>query len=97
MAHSTKFAQGQADGLKGAESMKEKQSFEDDLKRLQKIVEELSSGKLSLGESLKKYEEGIKLAQSCSALLEEAGRRVESLMKKEGKYTLEKFKEEEER
>jgi len=75
--------------------MREKQSFEDDLRRLQKIVEELSSGKLNLGESIKKYEEGIKLAQGCSALLEEAQRKVESLMKKEGKYAIEKFKEEE--
>ena len=76
--------------------MKEKQSFEDDLKRLQKIVEELSGGKLTLGESLKKYEEGIKLAQSCSSVLEDAQRKVESLMKKEGKFTLDKFEEEEE-
>lgn len=75
--------------------MKEKQSFEDDLKKLQKIVEELSSGKLTLGESLKKYEEGVKLAQGCSFLLEDAQRKVESLMKKDGKFTLEKFKEEE--
>ena len=75
---------------------KEKQSFEDDLKRLQKIVEELSGGKLTLGESLKKYEEGIKLAQGCSVSLEEAQRKVESLMKKDGKYELEKFEEEEE-
>jgi len=75
--------------------MKEKQSFEDDLKRLQKIVEELSAGKLTLGESLKKYEEGIKLAQSCSSVLEEAQRKVELLMKKDGKYALEKFEEEE--
>ncbi len=75
---------------------KEKQSFEDDLKRLQKIVEELSAGKLTLGESLKKYEEGIKLAQSCSQVLEEAQHKVELLMKKDGKYTLEKFEKEEE-
>ena len=73
--------------------MKEKQSFEDDIKKLQKIVEELSSGKLTLGESLKKYEEGIKLAQSCSQVLEEAQGKVESLMKKDGKYSLGKFEE----
>ncbi len=76
--------------------MKEKQSFEDDLKHLQKIVEDLSSGKLTLGESLKKYEEGIKLAQGCSSLLEDAQRKVESLMKKDGKYSLEEFKGEKE-
>ncbi len=71
--------------------MKEKESFEDDLKRLQKIVNELSSGKLSLGESLKKYEEGIKLAKECQAILSEAERKVELLIKKEGKFSLEKF------
>lgn len=70
---------------------KEKQSFEEDLKKLQKIVEELASGKLTLGESLKKYEEGIKLAQGCSNTLSEAQRKVELLMKKEGKYSLDNF------
>ncbi|TBR17737.1 exodeoxyribonuclease VII small subunit [bacterium] len=73
--------------------MKEKQEFEDDIKRLQKIVEELAGGKLTLGESLKKYEEGIKLAQSCSATLNDAQRKVESLMKKDGKYSLDKFED----
>jgi len=71
--------------------MKEKQSFEDDIKRLQKIVEDLSSGKLTLGESLKKYEEGVKLAQSCSSVLNDAQRKVDLLTKKDGKYSLEKF------
>lgn len=71
--------------------MKDKESFEEDIKRLQKIVDELSSGKLTLGESLKKYEEGIKLAQGCSQILNEAQRKVELLTKKEGKFSLEKF------
>ena len=71
--------------------MKEKTSFEEDLKKLQKIVEELSSGKITLGESLKKYEEGVKIAQSCSATLAQAQRKVELLMKKDGKVSLEKF------
>ena len=71
--------------------MKEKSIFEEDLKKLQKIVEELSSGKITLGESLKKYEEGVRIAQSCSAALTEAQRKVELLMKKDGKISLEKF------
>ncbi len=74
--------------------MKDKQSFEEDIKKLQKIVEELSSGKLTLGDSLKKYEEGVKLAQSCSVVLSEAQRKVELLMKKDGKFSLEKLDEE---
>lgn len=77
--------------------MKEKQSFEDDIKRLQKIVEELSSGKLTLGESLKKYEEGVKLAQNCSLALDEAQRKVELLTKKNDKFVLDKFEEKEDK
>jgi len=73
--------------------MKEKQSLENDIKRLQQIVEELANGKLTLGESLKKYEEGVKLAQSCSVALNDAQRKVELLMKKDGKYSLEKFED----
>lgn len=73
--------------------MKDKSTFEEDLKKLQKIVEELAAGKVTLGESLKKYEEGIKLAQSCSQTLTEAQRKVELLMKKDGKLSTEKFKD----
>jgi len=71
--------------------MKDKQNFEEDLKKLQKIVEELSSGKLTLAESLKKYEEGIRLARLSSETLSDAQRKVELLMNKEGKFSLEKF------
>lgn len=71
--------------------MKEKTAFEEDLKKLQKIVEELGSGKITLGESLKKYEEGVRIAQSCSQTLADAQRKVELLMKKDGKFVLEKF------
>ena len=71
--------------------MKEKPIFEEDLKKLQKIVEDLAGGKITLGESLKKYEEGIKIAQSCSQTLADAQRKVELLMKKDGKFSLEKF------
>jgi exodeoxyribonuclease VII small subunit len=73
--------------------MKEKTLFEEELKKLQKIVEELSSGKVTLGESLKKYEEGVKIAQSCSQALEDAQRKVELLMKKDNKLSLEKMED----
>jgi len=74
--------------------MKEKQiTLEEDIKKLQKIVDELAGGKLTLGESLRKYEEGIKLARSCASLLNDAQRKVELLMKKDGKFSLEKFED----
>ena len=75
--------------------MAERRQFEEDIKKLQKIVDELASGKLTLGESLKKYEEGIKLAKDCQAVLKDAQRKVELLIKKDGKFSLEKFEEEE--
>lgn len=74
---------------------KDKPMLEDDIKRLQKIVEELGNGKLTLGEAIKKYEEGVKLAQACSVALNEAQRKVELLMKKDTKFSLEKFEGEE--
>ena len=73
--------------------MEKKQQFEEDVLKLQKIVDELASGKLTLGESLKKYEEGVKLAKNCSSTLQDAERKVELLMKKNGKFSLQKFEE----
>lgn len=70
-----------------------KEIFEEDMKRLQKIVEELSSGKLSLDASLQKYEEGMKLSERCSSVLQDAQRSVEALMKKDKEYATEPFEE----
>jgi exodeoxyribonuclease VII small subunit len=55
--------------------------FEDALKKLEKIVEELEGGDISLDESLEKYEEGIKLSRLCSKKLEAAKKKVEILLK----------------
>lgn len=55
--------------------------FEEALKRLEKIVEDLEEGNLSLDESLKRYEEGIKLSRFCTNKLEEVERKIEVLTK----------------
>ena len=68
--------------------------FEEALKRLEKIVEELENGSLSLDESLEKYEEGIKLSKMCSKKLEVARKKVEILLKSEdGSVELKPFDE----
>ena len=68
--------------------------FEEALKRLEKIVEELENGSLSLDESLEKYEEGIKLSKACSKKLEVARKKVEILLKSEdGSVELKAFDE----
>lgn len=70
--------------------------FEQALKRLGVIVEELEKGELSLDESLKRYEEGIRLSRFCTQKLEETQRKVEILTKNE-KGELEKITYEEDR
>jgi exodeoxyribonuclease VII small subunit len=70
--------------------------FEAALARLEEIVTELESGELGLEQSLKLFEEGVKLARICNARLEEAERKVEVLLKdKNGKVTAKPFEEEE--
>lgn len=70
--------------------------FEEALKKLESIVEGLEQGKISLEDSLKKYEEGIKLARFCTEKLEEAEKKIEMLTKdSSGKLKREPFKPEE--
>jgi exodeoxyribonuclease VII small subunit len=55
--------------------------FEAALQQLEEIVQRLEKGELPLEESLKLYEEGIRLSRLCHAKLEEAEGRIEMLMK----------------
>ncbi|MCP2520650.1 exodeoxyribonuclease VII small subunit [Candidatus Aminicenantes bacterium AC-708-M15] len=70
--------------------MKEK-NFEEALQRLEKIVEELEKGDLSLTESLKLFEEGISLSRFLREELDKAEKKIEILMKKEGEIKKEPF------
>ena len=55
-------------------------SFEKALEKLEKIVEDLESGDISLDEALKRYEEGIKLVRLCNKKLQTAQKKVEILL-----------------
>ena len=55
--------------------------FEKALERLEKIVEELETGNISLEDALKKYEEGVKLSRACSEKLTQAEKKIEVLTK----------------
>ena len=70
-----------------------KKSFESALSRLEQITEELENGDLSLENSLKKFDEGIKLAEYCNARLSEARTKVEILLEKNGRLEPEPFDE----
>ncbi|MEN6321739.1 MAG: exodeoxyribonuclease VII small subunit [Syntrophaceae bacterium] len=60
-----------------------KDKFEEALGKLEDIVRKMESGDMTLEESLKAFEEGIRLARLCSRKLDEAERRVEILLKQE--------------
>ncbi len=69
--------------------------FEASLKKLEEIVKRLETGSLTLEDSLKAFEEGVKLAAFCSGRLDDAERRVEVLLKqKDGTLKREPFESE---
>lgn len=73
--------------------MAKEQKFEDMMKKLVGIVDNLESSEMELEESLKKYEEGVKLLHMLRKRLDEVKRKVEVLVKKDGKLSVEAFKE----
>lgn len=58
-----------------------KEKFEDALNKLEKIVSKLEEGDIPLEESLKLFEEGIRLSRFCNQKLDEAEKKVEILSK----------------
>ncbi|MGH7260543.1 MAG: exodeoxyribonuclease VII small subunit [Nitrospiraceae bacterium] len=79
-------------GLRASEKESEPMApvrFEQALARLETIVSELENGDLSLDESLKIFEEGIKLSKTCLKMLDDAEHKVEILIQdKDGKKRL---------
>ena len=66
--------------------------FEDALARLETIVTELEKGDLPLNDSLKMFEEGIKLSKTCLKMLDDAERKVEIMVQdKDGKKRVEAY------
>jgi len=63
--------------------------FETALEELEKVVERLESGELSLEDSLAAFEEGVRLVKYCNQKLTEVEKKIELLVKdKEGKLQL---------
>jgi exodeoxyribonuclease VII small subunit len=56
-------------------------SFEQSMSALETIVRELERGDLPLEESLKLFEEGVKLSRECQERLRQAERRIELLLR----------------
>lgn len=63
---------------------KKQLSFEQSMDRLEQIVKELERGECTLDEAMALFEEGSKLAGSCSDLLDKAEQKVTKLLSADG-------------
>lgn len=68
-----------------------KENFEESMKNLEDIVTELEKGNLNLDESVKKFEEGMKIAKQCNTILEDAEKKITILLEKDGELKEENF------
>ena len=67
-------------------------TFEQSLKQLERIVQELEDGDLPLEKAIKKFEEGIQLTKFCSQKLDETEKKISVLLKNtEGQITEKPF------
>lgn len=62
-------------------------SFESMMKRLEDLVHQMERGDLSLEESIRSFEEGIRLVKQCTSVLGEAEKRIQQLTE-EGAKTM---------
>ncbi len=67
--------------------MAKAKSFEQNMQDLEHIVEQLENGETELEESLKLFEQGMKLAKSCRCILDKASQKVTVLLQDEDEYT----------
>ena len=65
--------------------------FEEMMKELEQISQDIEKGDLSLDESMKKFEEGIALSKKCSEILETAEKKIKILIQDEDKLKEEDF------
>ncbi len=72
-----------------------REKFEEALRKLEDILRKMEAGDMTLEESLKAFEEGMRLSRLCAERLDDAERRVDVLLKEDGKLTVKSFTGEE--
>lgn len=74
---------------------KDSKTFEQSMARLEQIVRALERGDVALEESLKLFQEGTQLVQSCSKLLDDAQLQIQKVMTgPDGSPVMEEFTDE---
>lgn len=66
-------------------------NFEENMEKLEKIVQELEKGELNLDDSISKFEEGIQISKECNKILEKAEKKITILLEKDGDVKEEEF------
>ena len=66
--------------------------FEASLNELEKLVDALEEGDVSLEQSLQDFERGINLTRACQSALTDAQQKVQILLEKNGQSSLEDYK-----
>ncbi len=69
----------------------DKFDFEKALQELEKLVEKMEAGDMSLEESMKQFERGVALTRSCQKALADAEQKVQILLQNAGKGELAAF------
>ena len=77
--------------MSGMAAKKQGYDFEHSLQQLEQLVERMESGELSLEDSLKAFEQGIKLTRECQGMLSKAEQKVEQLVKRNAELRAEPF------
>ena len=71
-----------------------KANFEENMNKLETIVADLEKGDLNLDDSVKKFEEGIKISKECNEMLEKEEKKITILLQEDGKIEEKDFKTE---
>ena len=64
-----------------AKQTEKKQTFEEALTELEKIVEKVEQGEIGLEESIEQYAQGMQLIKHCRDILDQAEKRIETINK----------------
>ncbi len=65
-------------------------TFEQSMKQLEQIVQELETGDLPLEKALKKFEDGVQLSRLCTEMLDETEQKISLLLKDQNGEVIEK-------
>ncbi|MGB1236991.1 MAG: exodeoxyribonuclease VII small subunit [Pseudomonadales bacterium] len=65
---------------------KKNDSFEQSLNDLENLVTQMEQGDLSLNDSLKAFEQGVKLSRDCQQILDEAEQKIQLLSERDGEF-----------